>query len=323
MTKASIKALDVVQQWVLTQSHLTPVERFVVGGGSKRGWTSWLVGGMGDSRVVGIVPIVAPVANLVPQINEMWQSYGNWSFALYDYVEMNLMGWLNLPRFTALLDMIDPLRYNQELAKIPKYVIVASGDEFFMPDAAQYYWPDLAGPKYLRVVPNAEHSLAGHILNVLGGVEQFYLNILNNRNTQLPTYSWEISEDGTTITLTTQNVDQLIAARVWFSRNNEYRDWRLLTCPEVKCVNPAFFGHENLTAIDPGVYSYTLETPAAGLYSSFFIEVDYDFGFETRDRKVMQITSDMSIIPKGYPYAPCSDDVCKCAYECTRSYYLP
>ena len=44
MTKASIKAMDVVQQWVQTQAHLTPVQRFVVGGGSKRGWTSWLVG---------------------------------------------------------------------------------------------------------------------------------------------------------------------------------------------------------------------------------------------------------------------------------------
>ena len=260
---------------------------------------------------------------MVPQLNEMWQSYGNWSFALGDYVEMNLMGWLNLPRFTDLLSMIDPLVYNEELSTLPKYVIVASGDEFFMPDAAQYYWPDLAGPKYLRVVPNAEHSLAGHILNVLGGVEQFYLALLNHQNEVLPTYEWEISVDGTTITLTTMDVDYLVEARVWYSKDNTERDWRLLTCGEISCINPAFFASETLTPISPGVYSYTLVTPPAGQYSAFFIEVDYDFGYEMKERKVMQITSNMSIIPKEYPFAPCPDDVCKCAYDCARSYYLP
>ena len=253
----------------------------------------------------------------------MWQSYGEWSFALQDYVDMNLMGWLNLPRFTDLLSMIDPLIYNEALAKIPKYVIVASGDEFFMPDAAQYYWPELSDPKFLRVVPNAEHSLAGHIVNVLGGVEQFYLALLNNNNDLLPTYRWEISEDGATITVITENTENLSEVRAWFSRNNTARDWRLLTCPEVRCANPVFFDSVVLSPISPGVYTYTLEFPPAGEYSSFFLELNYDFGFEMRERKQMQITSDMSIIPKTYPFAPCPDDVCRCGYNCARSYYLP
>lgn len=44
MTKATIKAMDAVQQWVETQTRVSAVNRFVVGGGSKRGWTTWLAG---------------------------------------------------------------------------------------------------------------------------------------------------------------------------------------------------------------------------------------------------------------------------------------
>jgi len=114
MTKASIRAIDTVQNFIQSLGTVKVPTKFVVGGASKRGtiihslihsfihsfihlgllalaytsplvdtgWTSWMVGAMGDPRVVGIVPIVAPIANLIPQINEMWQSYGNWSFAL-------------------------------------------------------------------------------------------------------------------------------------------------------------------------------------------------------------------------------------------------
>lgn len=40
-----------------------------------------MTGSMGEPRVVGIVPIVS-APNLIPQVNEMWQSYGTWSYAL-------------------------------------------------------------------------------------------------------------------------------------------------------------------------------------------------------------------------------------------------
>lgn len=224
------------------------------------------------------------IANLVPQINEMWQSYGGWSFALQDYVDMNLMGWLNLPRFDDLLNLIDPIFYDGALSKIPKYVIVASGDEFFMPDAAQYYWSQLSGPKYLRIVPNAEHSLAGHIFNVLNGIEQMYLTLLNNEQSNLPEYNWEISEDGATITVTTLQVDNLIEARAWISQNNTNRDWRLLTCGEVSCVNLALWRSETLTAISPGVYSFTLEIPTVCYFLNLYNNINVLF---TNDRYLL------------------------------------
>merc|ERR1712137_42223 len=192
MTKAAVKAMDAMQDWSRNTPGITPIERFGVAGASKRGWTTWMVGGMDDPRVAAITPIVAPVANLVPQINEMWQSYGNWSFALQDYVDMNLMGFLNLPVFTEMLDIIDPLTYMEEMSKIPKYIICSAGDEFFMPDSAKYYYDQLPGEKHYRLVPNAEHSLAGHVVNVLRSALEYYGSLLNEEETR-PQYSWEIS----------------------------------------------------------------------------------------------------------------------------------
>ena len=43
------------------------------------------------------------------------------------------MGWLNLPRFQQMLDIIDPLAYPIAMEHVPKHVVVASMDEFFMP----------------------------------------------------------------------------------------------------------------------------------------------------------------------------------------------
>lgn len=33
---------------------------------------------------------------------------------------------------------------------MPKLLINAGGDEFFMPDDNHYFWDDLPGPKYFR-----------------------------------------------------------------------------------------------------------------------------------------------------------------------------
>ena len=44
---------------------------------------------------------------------------------------------------------------------MPKFIINASGDQFFLPDSSQFYFDELPGVRYLRYVPNADHSLKG------------------------------------------------------------------------------------------------------------------------------------------------------------------
>jgi len=35
----------------------------------------------------------------------------------------------------------------------------STGDQFFLPDNSQFYFQDLPGEKYLRYVPNTDHSM--------------------------------------------------------------------------------------------------------------------------------------------------------------------
>lgn len=111
---------------------------------------------------------------LVPNVNKMYRVYGEWSFALKDYVDMGNLKYLNRPEFEKLAEIIDPLSYNDRIAHLPKYVICAAGDEFFLPDSPNEFWSLLKGPKYLRVVPDAEHSLIGQQIDVALSILTFY-----------------------------------------------------------------------------------------------------------------------------------------------------
>ena len=53
---------------------LTPTHH-VVGGASKRGWNTWLVGAV-DPRVIGIVPIVMDELNFMENIKHHYRSLG-------------------------------------------------------------------------------------------------------------------------------------------------------------------------------------------------------------------------------------------------------
>jgi len=265
---------------------------------------------------LAIVPIVAPIANMVPQVNEMWQSYGEWSFALQDYVNEYLMGWLNLPAFKKLLRIIDPIAYPEAMKRIPKYVVMATGDEFFMPDSAKYFWDALPGEKTLMMVPNAEHSLAGHAWDVIGSVSEWFRTFLDESAPPRPQTDWKVLNNGQTISMTVSSIQGLVGAHVYFSKNNTRRDWRLITCTNksVDCVNLALWNHTALTPVSPGVYEYTMTLPPANHWTAFFIQLEYKLFKDSRI--TMKLDSRMSIIPEYMPYAPCPQDICQCGYSC-------
>ena len=47
------------------------------------------------------------------------------------------------------------------MARLSKYMISASGDDFAVPDSAWSYLPDFAGPTQLRYLPNQSHYVKG------------------------------------------------------------------------------------------------------------------------------------------------------------------
>jgi len=305
MTKAAVKALDTIQSLPSVIEGFPFVENFIVAGASKRGWTTWLTAAV-DFRVIGIVPIVIDVLNISANINHMWQAYGAWSFALDDYVKMGVTNYLNHPQMVLLQDIEDPITYIDRYARIPKYVICATGDEFFLPDDPQFFWSLLPGQKYLRMVQNAEHSMAGHAGDLAVTIQTFAHAITTF--TKLPEFEWTI--DNTTGAITVTTYDKPRIARMWHARNLHKRDFRLIVCanPEnISCINPMLWDYVDLTptSVSPdGLFTYVAikEQPPTG-WGGHYVEMHYQiFEIEQDDLK---FTTEVSIIPTTLPYPNC------------------
>ncbi|XP_064605796.1 autocrine proliferation repressor protein A-like [Liolophura sinensis] len=175
MTKAAVRALDTITDFAGKTANITP-SKFMVAGASKRGWTTWTTGAV-DKRVFAIAPIVLDVLNFVKNLHHFYRALGGWTFAFNSYYELNFTDQLDNPNTQLMADIIDPISYNDRLT-MPKLVISTGGDEFFLPDDSHYYFNQLSEPKYMRILPNAEHSCAGHEISLFFTLRAFYLSIV-------------------------------------------------------------------------------------------------------------------------------------------------
>ncbi|MCB1155477.1 PhoPQ-activated pathogenicity-like protein PqaA type, partial [bacterium] len=158
MTKSAVRAMDVIEE--LSEPLFgRKVDQFVVAGGSKRGWTTWTTAAV-DDRVAAMAPIVIDLLNIVPSFEHHWQAYGFWAPAVGDYVREGVMDWMGTKEFNALLALTEPYSFRDRY-DMPKLLLNATGDQFFLPDSWQFYWNDLQGEKNLRYVPNTGHSMDG------------------------------------------------------------------------------------------------------------------------------------------------------------------
>ena len=191
MTKSAVRAMDAVTAFMASAAGGgSDVTRFVVSGASKRGWTTWTTA-VTDRRVVAIAPAVIDMLNVEPSFVHHWRAYGAWSDAVNDYVEHGIMDWMGTPQFRALMRIEEPYEYRERLT-MPKFMLNASGDQFFLPDSSQFYFDELRGEKHLRYVPNARHSLDK--TDALESLHAFYSMIV--KGTARPEFSWTFERDG-------------------------------------------------------------------------------------------------------------------------------
>ena len=64
--------------------------------------------------------------------------------------------------------------------KTKMLLVNSAGDEFFIPDDADYFWGNLVaatnGTVMVRRLPNAEHSCAGHEISIFFSMRSFFLS---------------------------------------------------------------------------------------------------------------------------------------------------
>jgi PhoPQ-activated pathogenicity-related protein len=283
MVKSAVRAMDAVTELLAgDKGGKIAIGHFVVSGGSKRGWTTWLTGAV-DKRVVAIIPVVIDVVNVRACSRNHYEAYGFWAPALGDYTRHKIHERAESPRYAELLKIVDPYSYRDRLT-MPKFVVNSAGDQYFPPDSSKFYFNDLQGIKYLRYVPNSNHSLAGS--DTAGSILAFYQAFVEGR--PLPKFSWKMQADGS-IRVQTQTAP--LAVNVWQATNPKARDFRLLS------IGPAY-RKTALSSQGDGVYLAKVEKPASG-WTAFFVELVFPSG----EPIPFKFTTQVQIVPDVLPHS--------------------
>ena len=282
MVKSAVRAMDTVQDHMAKPaSGGLRINQFVVSGGSKRGWTTWLTAAV-DKRVRAIAPCVIDVLNMDEQMPHHLAAYGFYSTAIGDYQAHDIFSRLNTSEGQRLISFVDPYEYRDRYT-MPKFLLNSSGDQFFLPDSAQFYFTDLPGSKYLLYNANTDHGLKDSDADK--AMLAWYQGILAGR--QLPQFSWQIPEEGHMVVTTKTRPSHV---NLWTATNANTRDFRLETIGKAWTRSP-------LSGANGGVYDAQVKAPEKG-WTAYFVELHFDSGTPLPYR----FSTEVRVVPDTLPH---------------------
>ncbi len=255
MVKSALRAMDTLQTFA-RQKFDQRIDRFVVSGASKRGWTSWLTAAV-DTRVVGIAPMVIDMLNMKAQLDWTEKMYGQQSDEISEYTDLNLHQKLDDPPMQTLRAWVDPYSYRRSYT-MPKLLLLGTNDPYWVVDSLRHYWSDLPEPKLVFQTPNAGHDLGHDAWQTLAAWFQMIAD-----HQPLPKVEWELRDGTDGAAGLTVRVDQPVSKiRLWtaHSVDRDFRDEKW-TSRELK-IHP---GSNQASADVP--------KPAAG-FTAFLAEVE-------------------------------------------------
>ncbi|HUG94216.1 MAG TPA: PhoPQ-activated pathogenicity-related family protein [Planctomycetaceae bacterium] len=283
MVKAVVRAMDAIQALLARDDVGGPaVDRFTIAGGSKRGWTTWMTAAV-DRRVAAIAPIVIDVLNVQPSMEHHWRAYGFWAPAIGDYVRHRIPERRKTARYADLMTIEDPYLYRERFT-MPKCIINATGDQFFLPDSSQFYFDDLPGEKHLCYVPNGDHSLRE--TNAFETLIAFQWSIVND--VPRPKFSWTFAGDDT---IRVRAETRPNRALLWRATNPAARDFR------VETIGRAYTSAE-LRPAEDGTFTARVERPQAG-WTAYLVQLEFDVGGPVP----LRLTTPVRIVPDVLPFA--------------------
>jgi PhoPQ-activated pathogenicity-related protein len=259
MVKSLTKAMDAIQAFARQEWNFV-VRFFVVTGGSKRGWTTWLTA-VCDPRVKAIAPMVIDTLNMQAQLPHQLKSYGRYSVMIDDYVKRDLVPMPKTARAKKLWSMVDPWVYRDKLT-MPTLIINGANDPYWTVDALNLYWDDLKSPRWVEYVPNAGHNLMENgfdptrVANTLGAFARHQIH-----GVKMPTLTWKHDDPAGKPRLTVQSDPMPKIAHVWVA-DSATRDFRKSKWAPRRAV----IGKDSLTAL--------IDPPAEG-FRVFYGEMEY------------------------------------------------
>jgi PhoPQ-activated pathogenicity-related protein len=242
MVKSAVRAMDAVQQFSKQQLH-HDVNRFVISGASKRGWTTWLTGA-NDKRAQAIGPMVIDVLNMPVSLDYQIKALGDYSVQIEDYVKLGIPQGSRTESGMAVTTMVDPYSYRKTLT-MPKMIFMGTNDEYWVVDNIKNYLDSIPGKNLLHYVPNAGHGL-GDGKSAFEALSAFFGTTMTN--TAYPNCEWttSVTKKGVKVNIKATK-DELTDVIVWHAdspdtdfRNDNWTsdDTRLAKKGKIKITEP-------------------------------------------------------------------------------------
>eukprot|EP01084_Bolivina_argentea_P007444 13970_1 len=348
MTKAVVKAMDTMTDYLSSNkfNNKYNIQRFGIAGASKRGWTTWLTAAV-DKRVEVFIPMVFDMENMHRSLHHMWKAYGGWTFAFEDYYDENITQYLDTDGFLSIMNATDPIMFFDRYAGKYKMPIDAVNDEFFMTDDEYYWWNEFPEPRWFQMNPDAEHSLITAIEELVPTLSTFTTLYLEDY--PMPTIEWQVDNITGNISISFKgNTSQIVEAVVWHGRScsTHMRDFRLINLDHPcrcgvpgggYCINlESVFEPYKIKPISIDSTSVVYEAGPSSVpdnhWSGFMVAIRVKFfnathpyekkkgkcyGYEGQDDRTflveygeMQFTTQVSIMPKTFPFTDCQGVGC-------------
>jgi PhoPQ-activated pathogenicity-related protein len=264
MVKSVVKAMDVLQAFG-KQEWGEPVNKFIISGASKRGWTAWLTAAI-DRRVGAVAPVVIDTLNMAAQMPRQLKAFGAYSTRLAPYTSRGLVPIPETPEGQRLLSMVDPWAYRDRLS-LPKLIINGSNDSYWATDALNLYWNELPGNKWVVYVPNAGHDLkrrdrpeSDQLADLVNALAAFSRHQISG--TSMPKLAWKHEDATGKLRLTIEATPGPMGARLWVAQTPT-QDFRTATWKE------------QAVTFSNGIVVGEVTPPEKG-YLAFYGEVDYE-----------------------------------------------
>ena len=258
MVKSAVRGMDAIQE-VVKQKASKEVNRFVIAGASKRGWTTWLSSAIDDARVAAIGPMVIDMLNMPATLNYQFKTYGDYSVQIEDYTKLGIAQDIGSADGKALQQMIDPYSYRSQLT-VPKMIFIGTNDEYWTLDAIKFSWNDIPGQNMIHLVPNAGHDLGGgeQAFQALNG---FFATTLQKKPYPVISWSAASSAAGTELRIKAPR-EGLTEASLWYTSSSD-KDFR-----------NNFWQQTRVRLTDGDLLTVPVPNPAKGYYG-FYVDLKY------------------------------------------------